>query len=517
VISIIISGGFLAFSDIEMFKHDQTLSRFASMLSSESVKNRVDVWEMAWNGIKERPVLGWGQENFIGIYSVNPIALREAPLWMDRAHNIVVEWLTNAGIPGLFSYLMMFGSAFYILRKTGRAKVLSRNETIMILTALLVYFIQNLFTFDTINTYMIFFALLAYIDNLEPGEKQVYSGLEKNIDLKRVRIISVSATLAALLCFSFVFYYLNYKPIRQARKLMEINFSSQKDGELPKSLREFNNALSYNTFGDSDVRESMRYLSYLIVRTRDFNQKGALKFIQTTVNELRKEIAVKNYNLEFMSDLIIFFNQISVYEKSFIVLSEELIKRTMDINPEYEWLYMVMADVNIMKKDYESAYANIKSIADMDPENERKQFKLALTATYSSREEAAKQALENIKKKRVSKDENILSQRKSFLSLGELYQLAEVYRDTKRYNIAIQYLKEIIRTVTEEEMYFDQDVRYYRPRSRAREIVQIYTEIAWIYVQLNDRLSAMQELEEAVKIYPEFSENVRNFIDSINN
>jgi len=161
---IVVSGVILTSARNYSFKSDVTLSRFASMFSDNSVKARINSWQMAWNGIKQRPVLGWGQENFIGIYTVNPIPFKGEQIWADRAHNIIIEWLVNAGILGLTSYLIIFGSAMQMVRKKYNKKVLSQEETVAIITAFLVYFIQNLFTFDTINTYFIFFALLAYVD-----------------------------------------------------------------------------------------------------------------------------------------------------------------------------------------------------------------------------------------------------------------------------------------------------------------------------------------------------------------
>ncbi len=91
------------------------------------LKPRLDSWKMAWNGIKERPLLGWGQENFIGIYTVNPIPFKGEQVWTDRAHNIVIEWLINAGILGLLSYMAILGSAVLynteeIYRKTAFEK-----------------------------------------------------------------------------------------------------------------------------------------------------------------------------------------------------------------------------------------------------------------------------------------------------------------------------------------------------------------------------------------------------------
>ncbi len=259
----------------------------------------------------------------------------------------------------------------------------------------------------------------------------------------------------------------------------------------------------------------MHAISYQILLKQHFDQEGALQFMQATVDELRDEIGKRSYDLEFMTKVIKLFIKIAVYEKKYIPLTEALINKCMRINPEYQWLHMVMADVFILKEDYESAFTTVKKVVDQDQGSVEKQLKLASVAIYSSRDDVVKQALENIKKIRISLDKNITSKKKSFLTLGELYQLAKVYGEMKHYAVALQYLNEILTIVSEEKMYFDQDSMYYARRKK-RNIAQIHVDIAEIYLKLNDRAATIREAENAVKIYPGFSDNVKLLIESIN-
>src|SRR5574337_399584 len=82
-------------------------------------------------------------------------------LWFDRAHNIIVEWLISAGIIGALSYLSLFGCALYLLWRFSRQKILRRSEAISLCVLLVSYFFQNLFYFDSLISYVIFFAVLA--------------------------------------------------------------------------------------------------------------------------------------------------------------------------------------------------------------------------------------------------------------------------------------------------------------------------------------------------------------------
>ena len=108
--------------------HDMNIYRFVTIFSDPAVKTRLDTWRIALNGIKERPLLGWGQGNFAGIYTVNPIPFAREYTWLDRAHNIVIDWLVSAGFLGLFSYLAIFASAFYFIRSAFHKEKIQRLQ-----------------------------------------------------------------------------------------------------------------------------------------------------------------------------------------------------------------------------------------------------------------------------------------------------------------------------------------------------------------------------------------------------
>ena len=513
VILIVLSGIFLAFRNSDLIKHDRTLSRFATMFSDSSVQTRFKAWNQAWNGIKERPVLGWGQENFVGVYTVNPITFVNAPIWLDRGHNIVVDWLINAGVLGLLSYLSIFGAAFYVLRKGYQKKAVSKNAAFVIASGLAAYFIQNLFTFDTINTYLFFFALLAYIDNIDNTKNA--PDLKDVINRERSKIKSAGITLLALLIFAPAVYYLNYKPIKESQLSIRISSSFQKKYSFSDVLDEFNNALSLRTFGDADVRERMRYVSEKIISLELFNREGALRFIQKTVEELEKGIAINRYDLKYLTDVITFYKSVAIYEPAFIPGTEALISKCINLNPEYQWLYMALADIQVLKKDYENAFLNVKRVTDWDPENDKKQLKLALAAIYASKKDVVKNALENIKKIRTAKNKDIASGRETVFSAGELYDIALVYLDVKNFHKALQYYKELFTVLSyEDKLYAVRDFRFRKPAIKAK----LHIETAKIYLALGDKDNAVTEAEKAMELDPEnFTGEAEELIYSLNN
>ncbi len=476
----------LAFYYSDILKHDRIITRFGNVFSDPSVKSRVDLWEMALNGIKERPVLGWGQGNVVGIYSVNPIPLAEPHIWMDRAHNIIIEWLVSAGFLGLFAYLAIFIAAIFSIRSACNKQAIKEVEASVLIIALLVYFIQNLFIFDTINTYIIFFSLLAYIDNLEDSEKPFYS--KPNIDTNTQTLIikSVSATLLALMFCSFTLYYLNYKPIKQSQLSARISNSFSEYESISMLLEDINNAMSISTFVNLDLRSKMNAVSNSILIAGLINKPGAVAFIKATTEQTMKGIKGNRHDLEYLSEVVSLFHRIAQFEPSFIDETVALIRECMRINPEYQWPYFVMTDIYILKEDYNSAYANAEKIMGVDPQNEKKLLKFALAAIYLSREDVVKTTLDKVKKIRMANNSSIASGKKTVFSLYELKQLAYGYKGANNYQKALQYFKEIINLLSTKERWHD-------PLEKA----QIHIEIAKIYQALGESEKAAIEAEKA--------------------
>ena len=491
------------FSDKNFIKQDITLSRFYNITSDHAVKTRLRAWEIAWEGIKERPILGWGQENFISAYTVNAVPyswVSQPQALTDRAHNIALHWLINAGFLGFFSYLVIFGSAFYVILTAIHKKIITKTEAITIITALVVYLAQNLFVFDTVNTYLIFFTLLAYIDNLDYVKRAAYS--EINIDLKKMKIKFAGVTLIAFLIFFVAVYFINYKPLRESQLSRQISISFP-TGYKPflNILVDFNKALSFKTFGDADIRLKMAVLSDYMFSRKLLAHEGAMQFIQATAEELEKLVAANRDNLKYWTYLIKFYNKLASYEASFIdkeeirKRAEAIIKECMRLNPEYRWLYIALADNYILKKDYENAFLIAKKEASLDPQVYKIQSKLALTAILTSREHVVSNTLKNLRKIRMVNMVNN-DNRAPLVYINELLTLAQASIEVGDFSHALQFYKEIITISPEEAKY--------------------HFDIAKVYLKLDDKVNAIREIKKAAELDPlNFKESAEKIINSI--
>ena len=166
--------------------------RFLSPDIGSTFRSRLPALRIGWEGFLERPVHGWGPEQFAVIYDgrVSPEIISEKPHSFDRAHNRLLGELAAAGVVGFLPYLALWlYAAWVVARKlpikdsglpgaSGNEPIPARERQALTLLAgagLAAYFVQNMFLFDTAATAPQLFMLLGFavfIECWRPGGGQ---------------------------------------------------------------------------------------------------------------------------------------------------------------------------------------------------------------------------------------------------------------------------------------------------------------------------------------------------------
>ncbi len=124
------------------------------------------VWQSSGEAIKERPLLGWGVDNFDWVFqrNYNNRILEEkngGEAWLDRAHNIFIDQTIETGYVGIvvymIVYLILIGSLIYVIFYSKE-----RSDSVLAV-ALLVYFVGHLAELQTaFDTTITYFALTCF-------------------------------------------------------------------------------------------------------------------------------------------------------------------------------------------------------------------------------------------------------------------------------------------------------------------------------------------------------------------
>ena len=141
------------------------LSRVSTIsLDDGSIRGRVVSAEAGTRAFLDRPLFGWGPENYLaawGRYFDLDSGITER---FDQAHSKLIEELTTKGLIGLLSYLAIWGAmAFAVLKSLRRRLGYDQLFVGVMGGALIAYFVQNLFLFDTPATVMQFALLVSFV------------------------------------------------------------------------------------------------------------------------------------------------------------------------------------------------------------------------------------------------------------------------------------------------------------------------------------------------------------------
>ncbi|MCX6702333.1 MAG: O-antigen ligase family protein [Candidatus Wolfebacteria bacterium] len=150
--------------------------------NAETYQTRLVLWEIAIKSFKDRPILGWGPENFAPAFEAhyNP----SQPAWFDRAHDIFFDYLVITGALGLLSFLSIFVIYYWIFMKNAKnlfegygekESIFWKFERSVWLKALIfalpiAYLVQGAVLFDVLPTYINLFLFLAFV-NFILGQK----------------------------------------------------------------------------------------------------------------------------------------------------------------------------------------------------------------------------------------------------------------------------------------------------------------------------------------------------------
>ena len=484
---LIVIGGFFAIRNQSFVQNNFILNRFnAISIQSLQDQSRYHVWIMALQGIKEHPVLGWGQENFnlIADKYYRPALYNE--LSFDRAHNFVLDWLVSGGVLGLLAYISIFTAAFYYIwsRKNNHWSVVEKS----VLTGLLAgYLINNLFLFDNIVSYILSFTMLAYIysQTRAPVEEIAVIVTTKPIkhDSKKDRqqkesekreLIGVFL-IPTILIVLFLVYYINMDDMRAAYDLEQAYAGS--DTVSPENVSYFKEALTLNSSGKEEIRQKLALAAIDDRYSTDFDDSLRQNFFNLALTEMNKQIQETPSN---SLDMFIAGSLLYSYGKYDEALID--LKKAQILSPQRQEILSKIGDVYIAKRDYKDAYDITKKSFDLEPRYDvaRMSYTIATMLNGDTNSEAtASQILTD------GFGTDLLFDRQLMLAYAATNQI-------------------------------DKLVSIYTTRIQQHpEDIQSTISLAASYLKLNRRDEAIQTLQDAAKKSPDYSDRITTWITQI--
>jgi len=379
------------FRDTNFIKQNDVLRRLSNLYDT-TAKQRLFAWKLSWQGFLERPFLGFGYGNYSYVYNKHFTEeyLKIVPSgsnWFDRAHNIILEILTNAGIVGVLFYLLILISVFLVIRRLKVNGIISNFEALFLDLLFIVYFLQNLFIFDMFNSYLILFLIFGYLNSwqffkMNNQNNKIFKvnfGFFKKLIL--IIIVVLIANLINLNIKSLMSSYYGAKAYGMSvNKFKNVSFI----------MENYKNMAELNAIGDSDVKREMAF--YLVKlfdmigdgSKLDEKSKKQMDFwINFTIQKMREEMKEQNYfdvrDNALMARLL--QKTASYYpdkKQDYLKESDDYLKMALDLGPNKIYIYNLMIQNRILAEDYKHAAIIGKKALNVNSEDGSIYFLMAI-------------------------------------------------------------------------------------------------------------------------------------------
>lgn len=410
-------GIFFALKDSSFVAQNQVLSRFKPSSLVSAAETRTSVWKIAIEGVKERPVLGWGQESFNYVFNkyYEPSLFGEEQ-WFDRTHNIIFDWLIAGGILGLISYLAIL---FVFVRSVWKTSDFSLTGKAILFGLISAYFFQNLFVFDNLLSYFMFFSLLGYIHfkNTENPNR------ETNILLEEVKEMSYITIVPVALLLIFSLYVLSVRPILANNALIKsfIALGSGPNGP-DEGYVMLQKALAYNSpLGRIEIREQSAQVGSEVSGSQNVDQKTKQKFFELGKKTLEDQIAETPGDIRHYVLLASYLNSFGFHDEAI-----NLLEKSLTLSPQKQIIYFELATSYINKKDYQKALGMFKSAYDLAPQFTNVQVLYALGALYAGEQDLVDELFAKIDRRTIVFDNRFVQ---AYQTLGNFREIAKIFEE----------------------------------------------------------------------------------------
>ncbi len=408
--------------DAQFIRNNEVLNRLASIsISDTQTQARGYVWPMAIEGWTQRPVLGWGQENFNYVFNANYNPLMWAhEQWFDRAHNIYLDWLINAGAVGLLAYLSLYILSLMAIWKS----TLSLKEKCVLTGLIAGYMVHNIFVFDNLASCVMFFAVLGFTNSFKKSKTQTTSLFAGNdaIDGSReinTEIVEYIVAPISIIALVFGIYFFNIRAI-QANTGLIVALQSC-NGPTPDIML-FQKALAVNiTVANQEIREQTLTCASNIIQSQNAPGPTKQAFFQLALKGIEDQIALAPNDARMYALGGTFLDQIGQFDKA-----QPILERAHELSPAKQTINFELANNYFNTDEMKEAVQILKQAYESDPTYLQAQSAYAISLIIDGNEALAKTLF------------------KDTPSVYENAQIAQIYAQLKKYDKSITLLDKLI-------------------------------------------------------------------------
>jgi len=329
-------------------------------LTSKTNKSREAIWKNAWEGFQERPILGWGPQNFAIVFNKHfdsRFYLSDEygnDVRFDQAHNIIMDNMADSGALGLLGYLSIFGAAFWALWRNCKKRRLDFWTAAIPVVVLVAHFTQNLTVFDMPASFLMLFLTFGFIAALTQEKNQ------NSFELKKKKCPIGLWLLIVPILFIFCFSYFVVKPARANIGIIRVMTASHIQQRLPA----YKQAFSSSPMGRYQIRN---HIGLHLLQIASQQKEVARDDFDIVTEELEKSI--NSSPLDYYSHLTLgkLYNLYGQADKTKLLLAEEVLEKAIELSPTKQAGYWELTRTKILLGKNEEGIALAKKAIELEP------------------------------------------------------------------------------------------------------------------------------------------------------
>jgi tetratricopeptide (TPR) repeat protein/O-antigen ligase len=428
IVLIIIVGAVFWMNRASSFvQKSPVLNRIASISWKETqTQARAYIWPMAIRGTLERPLLGWGQENFNYIFNANyNPKMYSQEQWFDRAHSVFLDWFVASGFVGLISYLALY--VLFIIAIWKRAPLTVAEKSV--LTGLIAgYAVHNIFVFDNLASYVSFFALLGFAGSIAHKEHgKAKSNIAKTnhwLDKKEFSADAVEYIVMPIVLVGLVasIYFLNVRPIQANTRLITALQSCSGRMGTPDTAY-FGKALAVGSYlANQEIREQVISCTGSVISNGSYPGPTKQAFFDLATKVINDQVATTPGDARMYVIGGAFMNALGQIDQAL-----PLLEKANELTPNKQSNIFQLANAYINAQKNDEALALLKAAYESETSYEDAKSAYATGLILAGKEAEAKT---------IFKDSP---------DLFETGRVAQAYVSLKQYQKAISIYEKLIK------------------------------------------------------------------------
>jgi len=416
------------------------------------------------------------------------------------------------------SYLAVFVVAGYQVLKY-RKRRFGTFAALLFIALLVAYLFQNIVTFDTVTSYIMFFFVLAFLDanfQKKPTEKSTIEMKAKNGSiLNRLKRISSFVSFArkksspekspnpwvkkgapVLLIIGavFIIWTANIQPF-QTNLSLAYAHRTLGAGELDKAVTTIEKGLNSNEFLRTEMAyysTEMVFFAQRLAQYRDpVSSKIIVESLERSTGVLEQSLAAQPEILEMRGYLLLVRVYITLSattnDQEYLDRAERTIGNALRLNPEFPVLYRLAGKIRFLQDREEEGLVFFSKAYELDNDLEVSYQWIGESFIETGRFEQGTDALR--KSLRIGEFYT-----ESYFNLEKVWSLGGLYEQSGNYTGMAEFYEEVI------------------SRSPVPPHPQLFASLAQVYMTMGDKEKARETTERMFELYPETRSQAEEFL-----